>query len=204
MRTVLIGEHYTYDTGNPKAKIIMFVTDKGKYVGEDVYFFDAIALNPFGEVFQKDYELGFFQSEHVRISTKDEIKKLRNCSPVDLQWMRKKAEEAIKKYWNIDSLPEIIFDPDEPLEIQFKGAYDSNLKAIIFRSEFLILLSIQQIEKVLIHELCHWYLHNTGQDFRDENVRFAKEIIRLGIEDTINIHNPKAKAAYEEAKRELI
>lgn len=200
---VHIGGHYTFDNGNALEKLIMFVIDKGQYIGEDVYYYDTVTLNPLGEVFQKDYEVNFFESKYIRNSNEGEIKNLRSYCPVDIEWFRNKAKVIIQQNWDINAIPEFIIDPEEELERLYLGAYDVNFKAIIFRSEFLILKDIETIEKILIHELCHWYLHITGQSYRDEDVRFAQEVILLGVEDTINIHNAKARKAYEKAK-ELI
>ncbi|MCP1159383.1 protein sprT [Bacillus infantis] len=200
MRNIIIGEHYSYDNGNPLEKVVMFVTANEKYMGENVYYYDTISLNYYGEVFQKDYELSFFESDHIRLATKSEINELREYCPININWVNEKIEEIITNYWDIKIRPKVIFDPDEPLERPFYGAYDSNLEVIIFRSEFLILKDVNIIEKYLAHELCHWYLHQTGEPFRDKDIRFAKEIIRLGLDETVNFHNPEAKEAYIMAK----
>lgn len=205
MVVVNIGEHYTYEAGDGH-NIIMFVTSKEKYIGEEVYYFDTITLNTFlGEVFEKDFEVDFFESKHIRKSTKEEIQQLRSKCPVNKEWVEKKMEEIIKENWIItqEQKPEIVFDPDEPLERGYLGVFDSIYNLIIFRSEFLILCDLEKIENVLKHELCHWYLFVTGQPHRDSDERFAKEIIRLGVEDTLNLHNLDALEAYEKAKRSL-
>ncbi|WPS85669.1 hypothetical protein SMD22_01030 (plasmid) [Brevibacillus halotolerans] len=84
--------------------------------------------------------------------------------------------------------------------VTFNGAFEPSTNSLIFRSELISVLNEQKLKKVILHELCHWYLYTTGQDYDDKHVRFAQEIIRLGIEDTINHHNKEAKVAYETAK----
>jgi SprT-like protein len=200
MVNVEIGKHYTYDNGKPQNKIIVFVTSKNKYENEDDYFYNTVSLLCEAEiVYETQYELDFFQNQNVRISTPEEIKMLRSYCPVDIEWIKNTMKKIVEHNWGINIVPWLCVDPNEPLERENYGSYDPALRTVIFRSEFLSLLSIDRIERVIAHELCHWYLHVTGEPFYDHDVRFAKEIIKLGLDDTINIHNPTAKEAYEKA-----
>ncbi|MED2454514.1 protein sprT, partial [Bacillus thuringiensis] len=97
----------------------------------------------------------------------------------------------------------IVFDPYEPLEPTYLGAYHAGTESLIFRSEFLILVEENEFEKILLHELCHWYLHITGEEYRDRDVRFAEELIKVGAGETANLHNDEARKAFEIASNNL-
>jgi hypothetical protein len=197
MIQIEVGKHYTIQ--NEGQKLIILVTGVGQYEGEDVYFHDTITANlNLGIVFERDYEIGSLTN--VKVATKEEIQEMRSLNPLNYNWIKSKSEAFIQKYWDTNKRPNIILDPDEEIEKSYYGAYEPSTESLIFRSEFLSILEVEQFEKILLHELCHWYLHVSGEEFRDKHVRFAKEIIRLGIEDTINMHNPEAKEAYEKAK----
>lgn len=206
VKSIIIGEHYTFDKGNDKNKLIMFVIDKGKYVDEDVYYYDTISFNPLNDLlFQTDYECSFFESKYIRLATNKEVEEMRRYCPINIEWIKEKADYLIETHWGISDRPKFILNPIETLERHYKGVFDSTTNTIIFRSEFLSLEKDNgEIEKILLHELCHWYLFMIGEDWRDEDVRFAKELVRVGVADTANIHNPEAKLALEKALNELL
>ncbi|WCF11556.1 protein sprT (plasmid) [Paenibacillus thiaminolyticus] len=200
MVNVLPGEHYTYDSG--QNKLIIFITHKGKYEGEDVYFFDTITA-VHGDIFVKDYEVNFFKDKNFRLSTVEEIEEIRSLNPYSETWIQEKIEEWIPLYWDIDERPNIVFDPDEIMTVVYEGAYESSTRTLLFRSELLSVNSVEAVRQIILHELCHWYLHVTGQEWRDKDVRFAEEIIRLGIEDRVSFHRKEAREAYEQAKKQI-
>ncbi|MGR0121680.1 protein sprT [Bacillus halotolerans] len=185
MENIVVGKHYAFDNGNPYELLIMFITRKDKYYDEDVFYFDTISLNPIGEVFEKIFEEDFFKNGYIRLATTDEIQKLRSRSP-DENWIKSKIDEIVNDIWGINERPMVIVDPDEELTKEFIGAYDPQLKALIFRSEFLAVNQKEYIEKVITHELCHWYLHTNNLPYRDQDLRFAQEIIKANVEDTLN------------------
>ncbi|QIC46266.1 protein sprT [Lysinibacillus sphaericus] len=205
MKTIITGEHYTFDNGNDMSKFIMFVTEKGKYMDEDVFYYDTVSLNPLTELlYETDLEESFFESKHVRLATNEEVMEIRGYCPIDVEWVENKMEQLIDTHWGLSDKPNVIFDPTEVLERPYNGVYDSTINTIIFRSELLSLIKdIKEIEKILLHELCHWYLFTIGENWRDKDVRFAKELIRVGAIETANIHNSEAKLAIDKALSEL-
>ncbi|MFF2532468.1 M48 family metalloprotease [Brevibacillus sp. NPDC058079] len=201
MVNVIEGDHYTFDYGFDK--LIVFTTHKGKYEGEDAYFYQTITCQN-GQVFERIYDMELFQLKEVRLATIKEIAEMRNLNPYKIERLEKWIEELIIENWNISKKPILVFDPEEVMNVAFKGAFEPYTNSLIFRSEMISVLSEEEMRKVLLHELCHWYLYETNQAYQDKDVRFAQEIIRLGIEDTINIHNKEAREAYEKAKTLLI
>ncbi|MDQ4711679.1 SprT-like domain-containing protein [Bacillus subtilis] len=80
------------------------------------------------------------------------------------QWLEKEAYKIVKRYWNLNEIPNIALDsPKELPEYHWRAAYFPKTKTIAFRSDVLCLKTKEEIIKVLIHELCHWYLHVLGE-----------------------------------------
>ncbi|HFJ9376522.1 MULTISPECIES: protein sprT [Bacillus cereus group] len=203
METIIIGDYYTYDDGLTKNKKIMFVIRKGKYEDEDAEFYETISLFGSFGVHQLEFDVEFFQDENIRLATKEEVNELRShCSFTPLT-VKNKMDYLIPKHWGINNRPNIVFNPDEPLGIMYLGAYDTGTQSLIFRSEFLILVEENEFEKILLHELCHWYLHITGEEYRDRDIRFAEELIKVGAGETANLQNDEARKAFEIASNNL-
>ncbi|WP_242248895.1 protein sprT [Bacillus cereus group sp. BfR-BA-01328] len=203
MKTITIGGHYTYDDGLIESKTIMFVIRNGKYEDDDAEFYDTISLFGSYGVHQREFEVEFFQDKSVRLATQEEVDKLRSHCSFTPSIVRNKMDYLISKHWGINNRPNIVFDPYEPLETTYLGAYHAGTESLIFRSEFLILVEENEFEKILLHELCHWYLHITGEEYRDRDVRFAEELIKVGAGETANLHNDEARKAFEIASNNL-
>lgn len=83
---------------------------------------------------------------------------------INKQWLEKEAYKIVKRYWNLKKIPNIALDsPKELPEYHWRAAYFPKTKTIAFRSDVLCLKTKEEIIKVLIHELCHWYLHVLGE-----------------------------------------
>lgn len=122
-------------------------------------------------------------------------------SLVTLEWFKKQAQIMVKKHWRIDYIPEIVIDSDRERDwSNTLAVYWNDTKTIEFKSAINERLPLSRLKKILLHELCHWYLHINDQPFRDGDKRFATELIRVGAGSTHN-HDEKALTAYTEAKK---
>ncbi|MFJ8528358.1 protein sprT [Bacillus sp. NPDC094106] len=201
MKTIIIGDYYTYD--DEFTKTIMFVIRKGKYEDDDAEYYETISLFGSLGVHERIFDVEFFQDENIRLATQEEVNELRSHCSIPPSTVRNKMDYLISKHWGIRNRPNIVFNPDESLETVYLGAYHAGTESIIFRSEFLILIEESYFEKVLLHELCHWYLHITGAKWQDKDVRFAEELLRVGAGETANLHNEEARKAFEIASNNL-
>ncbi|WP_137743338.1 SprT-like domain-containing protein [Robertmurraya siralis] len=128
---------------------------------------------------------------------------------VTVEWLENKARKLVKKHWGIKNIPKIVIDitsedkwnkdADEPETESWTtfGLYHSKTQTIEFNSKVNETRSLKQIEDTLLHELCHWYLHTNGKNYRDRDRRFALELIRVGAKPS---GTKVAKQAYKEAK----
>lgn len=124
-----------------------------------------------------------------------------------LEWLYKQAKQLVKKHWNIDQLPTIAIDLDRKLDWEKAvGYYCSDIKTIVFNSQINKRRTLRAIKRTLLHELCHWYLHITGQKYSDSDERFARELIRVGLGRRHNRDEQSvlaAKIAREKKNREF-
>lgn len=112
------------------------------------------------------------------------------------------AKEMIKKWWNRDDIPSIIIS-DKRWNRRF-AVYWSGSKTIEFSkgriSQQIEEYGVKHFKETLLHELCHWHLHTTGQPYRDSTTRFAKEIIRVGSHPS---GTKTAQDTFKQAEKEL-
>ncbi|WCF11597.1 M48 family metalloprotease (plasmid) [Paenibacillus thiaminolyticus] len=190
---LVAGGYYTLVDGD--SKLTMFVESKDEEEG----VFSAIVAND-GDLYEREYAIGLFET-NMRLATFDEREEFIALNPYQETWLEAVVNELVPKHWGVDDRPSIMLDPIEHMPTAFFGAYDAPSRSLVFHSGMLALRSEEEIRTTVLHELCHWYLHITGEAYRDEDVRFAQEIIRVGVEETINYHREDARQAYEEAKR---
>ncbi|MDY8021139.1 ImmA/IrrE family metallo-endopeptidase [Paenibacillus polymyxa] len=102
---------------------------------------------------------------------------------VTLEWLNKQAKQLVKNHWGLNEIPRIAIDLErENLDwTKAVGYYCNDIETIAFSSEVNKRRTERAIRRTLLHELCHWYLHTTGQKFRDSDERFARELIRVGL-----------------------
>ncbi|MFC8685953.1 SprT-like domain-containing protein [Brevibacillus porteri] len=119
-----------------------------------------------------------------------------------LEWIQEQAKVLVMKHWGLDFIPEIVIDSDREYDWSTcRGLYWNNTQTIEFNSKVNETRTRREIKKTLLHELCHWYLHYTGQPFRDSDERFARELIRVGIGGYHNRDEKSVKAAKLAKKR---
>ncbi len=136
---------------------------------------------------------------------------MENFKGTDIDWIKKEAYKLVKKHWKIDYIPTIEIDitPQDEWDDWFKvnfnndsslwGLYHSNKKTIEFNTKTNSNLDSSTIRKILLHELCHWYLHHNNLPYRDADKRFGHELIRVGLRpNTVPSHTN----AYKEARRD--
>jgi len=128
---------------------------------------------------------------------------------VDLDWIKKEALRLVKNHWHIDYIPNIEFDIlsqeewDNWMKVNYNedkslwGLYRNSTKTIEFNTETNTRLDLKTIKDVLLHELCHWYLHHKGLPYRDADVRFGHELIRVGLKPNTT---PSHTNAYKQAR----
>lgn len=132
---------------------------------------------------------------------------------VTLEWLEKQAKQLVKKHWNIGEIPRIILvTRQDHLSIERKldwdsyaGYYCSNIKTVVLNNENNKNYTVRQINRILLHELCHWRLHVTGQPWNDSDEQFARELIRVGLGRRHNRDEQAqlaAKQAWESKKNE--
>jgi SprT-like protein len=190
---LVAGCLYTWDSGD--SKFFIFV----KSIDDNEGICSTLVAND-GDLYEREYNVGFFKTENVRFSYFDERKEFLSLNPFQEPWLEQTIETLVKKHWNTSNRPSITLDPVERIGIEFLGAYDAPTESLVFHSGMIALLSEEEMKMVVLHELCHWYLHITGEAYLDEDIRFAEEIIRVGADETINFHRENAKHAYEQAK----
>jgi predicted SprT family Zn-dependent metalloprotease len=133
---------------------------------------------------------------------------------VTIEWLEQQAKHFIKKYWDINEMPTILLvTRQSSLTIErkldwdnYSGYYCTDIKSIVLNNEKNRMYSLKRIKEILLHELCHWYLHITGQPYRDSDERFARELIRVGLGRKHNRDEQSvlaAKAAWKRKKREF-
>ncbi|MFB5759011.1 SprT-like domain-containing protein [Paenibacillus medicaginis] len=118
---------------------------------------------------------------------------------VTLEWLNKQAKQLVKKHWNLNEIPTITIDLERK-DLNWTtavGYYCNDIKTIAFNSEVNKRRTEREIKRTLLHELCHWYLHTTGQKFRDSDERFAREMIRVGLGQRYNRDEQAVLAAKE-------
>ncbi|MFE6075644.1 SprT-like domain-containing protein [Paenibacillus sp. NPDC057886] len=126
---------------------------------------------------------------------------------VSLDWLNKNAAMLVKKHWGLKHIPKIEIDLERD-SFDWKrnvGYYCNDIETIVFSSQVNKRKSEREIKKILLHELVHWYLHTTGQRFRDSDERFARELIRVGLGKQHNSDEQSvlaAKAAWKRKKDE--
>lgn len=190
---LVAGAFYAWGEGD--SKLILFVES----IDEEEGMFNAIVSN--GEdLYEREYAIGLFEKANMRLAVFDEREEFIALNPYNEAWLESVVDDLVEEYWEIQDRPSIMLDPIERMPTPFMGAYDAPTHSLVFHSAMLALRDAEEIRSTVIHELCHWYLHVTGQPYRDEDVRFAQEIIRVGVEETINFHREDAKNAYEKAK----
>lgn len=127
---------------------------------------------------------------------------------IDLSWIKAEALKLVKKHWDIDFIPNIVFDrkTDEEWDNYFKedygtllGLYYDEDMTIEFNTKRNSNRTLAEIKKTLLHELCHWYLHYNDLPYRDADVRFAHELIRVGLRPN---PIPAHYNAYKEARKD--
>ncbi|WP_211338217.1 hypothetical protein [Brevibacillus gelatini] len=128
---------------------------------------------------------------------------------VTIEWLEKQAKQLTKKHWSINEIPTILLvTRQSPLTIECKldwdnyaGYYCSDIKTVVLNNENNERYTLRHIKRILLHELCHWYLHTTGQPWRDSDERFARELIRVGLGRRYNRDEQAVLAAKEAWKR---
>ncbi|MGV6935882.1 hypothetical protein ACWA2B_10245 [Paenibacillus sp. CMM36] len=113
---------------------------------------------------------------------------------VTLEWLNKQAKELVKKHWGLNKIPEIcLATRDSQLTKERKldwdnyaGYYCSGIETVVLNNENNQRYTLRYIKRILLHELCHWYLHITNQPWHDSDKRFARELIRVGLGQRYN------------------
>ncbi|RKJ14829.1 hypothetical protein D7X33_48170, partial [Butyricicoccus sp. 1XD8-22] len=126
----------------------------------------------------------------------------------DLEWLQEKARYLVKKYWGISEIPNIVLDrtSDEEWENYYPKEENRTLLGLYHNKDFTVEFNSKvnsrrkpiDIQKTLLHELCHWYLHINKLPHRDSDVRFACELIRVGAKPNTNHSHYNA---YKEARK---
>lgn len=128
---------------------------------------------------------------------------------VSASWLEKEAKQLVKKYWGLNEIPNIRLEHRQSLlTIEYKldwdnyaGYYCSAIKTVVLNNENNARYTLRHIKRILLHELCHWYLHTTGQPWRDSDERFARELIRVGLGRRHNKDEQAVLAAKEAWKK---
>lgn len=122
---------------------------------------------------------------------------------VSLDWLNKNAKMLVRKHWKLEHIPKIVIDMErEDLDWSNAiGYYCNDIETIVFNSQINRRKSEREIRAILLHELVHWYLHTTGQRFRDSDERFARELIRVGLGKRHNSDELSVLAAKEARRR---
>lgn len=183
------GGYYVW---NSEIIFVQYLDNEDEIVG-------ALVANE-GHLYERVFAMGFFVEENVRFATFNEVEDFLSLSPHKKERFEQIVEELVSNYWSINERPSIVLDPFEQLHVPFLGAYEESTRSLIFHMGMIALLEENEVKKTVLHELCHWYLHITGQNYKDGDVRFAQEIIRVGADDTINFHREDARKAYEIAR----
>lgn len=115
---------------------------------------------------------------------------------ISVDWFNEQARRLVIKHWGLERIPRIVIDLDQDLDWENCVAYYCNdIRTIAFNSGINKKKTQQELKKILLHELCHWYLHITEQPHRDSDERFARELIRVGIPKFHNFDEKSRKAA---------
>jgi len=132
---------------------------------------------------------------------------------VTMEWLEKQAKQLVKKHWNINDIPTIILATrTDAITLErkldwdnYSGFYCANIESIVMNNERNKDFTLRTVKRILLHELVHWRLHTTRQPYRDSDVEFAKELIRVGLGRRHNSDEQSqlaAKKAWKEKKEE--
>ncbi|MET3209759.1 UNVERIFIED_CONTAM: putative SprT family Zn-dependent metalloprotease [Paenibacillus sp. PvR008] len=204
------GDYFVLHLTNQNSYAIFMVT--ALFIREKEVDFETLMYYPSFNFFSlKEWGSDFFEFDNVRSATEKEInefitakskhKDYKNLFIFTENFLQTEAKKLVKQHWRIDKEPLVALDFSECEDM--KGACFNSANSLIeFWSEINRQLTYQEVIEMLMHELCHWYLFSTGQDFRDSDVRFAQELIRLGIGHTHNSRNSEAALAFRLAMNE--
>lgn len=122
---------------------------------------------------------------------------------VTVEWLNKHAKILVKRHWGLLEIPKVVIDLErDGFDWEnYVGYYCNDIETIVFNSEVNATRSEKAIKSTLLHELVHWYLHTTGEKFRDSDERFARELIRVGLGRKHNRDEKSVLAAEKAWKR---
>ncbi|MEX3914334.1 SprT-like domain-containing protein [Bacillus paralicheniformis] len=172
-----IESYEVYVLEKAEETTLFYVLNKHKNSHEgDFYELIALYLEKTKELRTEFWPQSFLKSKlsFLRTATEKEIELFNSereawnyseaKTRINKQWLEKEAYKIVKRYWNLNEIPNISLDsPEELPEYHWRAAYFPKTKTIAFRSDVLCLKTKEEIIKVLIHELCHWYLHVLGE-----------------------------------------
>jgi len=206
-----VGEYFVLEIPEHSSKDILMITSL--FMRDIVVEFETLFYIQNLNVFSfKEWDSDFFENESVRKATENEIAdfeaaRSKNSEFKDLfifteECLQFEANRLAKEFWDIDKYPKVALDFSEAVD--GKGAcFTVAYQLIEFWSETNRQRSKDQVFDTLLHELCHWYLYTTGQEYNDSDVRFAEELIRVGVGHTHNSNNPDAVKAFAEAVKRM-
>lgn len=122
-----------------------------------------------------------------------------NRSNVSKKELYEHAKKKAKEYWNRD------FDQEIKLVNKrwktLLGLYYSSTKHIELSKLVNNTRKKEDILKTLEHELVHWHLHTSNENFRDVDFRFIEECLKFNIK----LSGAKsAQKAYQKYKKEIL
>ncbi|MEC4565405.1 hypothetical protein L8C07_05560 [Paenibacillus sp. CMAA1739] len=211
-----VGDYYVLNIPEQNMKSVLMVT--ATFIrGLDVEIETLMYYPQYNRFSFKDWETDLFEKEYVAKANENDVIEFKNAKLNDNEfkdvfifteeYLQEEAARLVEKHWGIDEKPIIVMDFSESVELQsglMGGAcFNTRGKFIEFWSEINRQMEHQEVLDMLLHELCHWYLFITGEEYRDNDVRFVKELIKLGIGHTHNSSNKEAAKAYKIALKEM-
>ncbi|RXZ78078.1 hypothetical protein EBB07_28915 [Paenibacillaceae bacterium] len=128
---------------------------------------------------------------------------------ITIDWLQKQAKQLVKKHWSISEIPVILLATrNDSISIEraldwdnYGGYYCSDIKSVLMNNENNVNYTLQGVKRILLHELVHWRLHVTGEEWHDSDERFARELIRVGLGRRHNKDEQAQLAAAQAWKR---